>query len=55
MKHIDMRDGWVQQLRDHSKVKFHKIAGTDNDADFFTKVLPIPAFEKAMSKMMPFK
>ena len=55
MKHIDMRDGWVQQLRDHSKVKFHKIAGTDNDADFFTKVLPIPAFEKAMCKMMPFK
>ena len=55
MKHIDMRNGWVQQLRDQGKVKFQKVAGTENAADFFTKVLPIPAFEEAMSKMMPFK
>jgi hypothetical protein len=46
MKHIDIRDAWVQQLRDRKKAEFRRIPGVDNAADFFTKLLNKPNFKK---------
>ena len=46
MKHIDMRSGWIQELRDTSKCLVEKIAGEENLADSFTKLLPLGAFKE---------
>ena len=47
MKHIDIREAWVQQIRDKEKIEILKIAGTKNPADFFTKLLTNTAFDQA--------
>lgn len=52
MKHIDVRCSWVQTLRDDSDINFVKIAGTDNKADFFTKIQPTTAFQGFEAVMM---
>ena len=52
LKHINLRESWVRQLRDQSKVEFIKVLGTENPADFFTKIQPYPAFKEAEDKMM---
>ena len=38
MKHLDLRAGWIQQLRDTSLADFVKVDGSINRADFFTKL-----------------
>jgi hypothetical protein len=38
MKHIDLRQGWIKQLRDTSICHVEKVAGEENKADFFTKL-----------------
>ena len=43
MKHIDKRAAWVQQLRDSDRIKLVQVAGTNNKAHYFTKILPRPA------------
>ena len=56
MKYIDMRQQWVQQLRNKDEIAYTKVAGTDNDADFFTKVHPRPKhldFEARLMKRLP--
>ena len=52
MKHIDLRQAWMDQVRDRSKVKFKKIAGPDNPADFFTKVITGPPFKIVQERLM---
>ena len=52
LKHIDLRLAWVNQLRDHSRVEFVKVIGTENPADFFTKIQGYPAFKEAEERMM---
>ena len=47
MKHIDIREAWVQQIRDKKQIQILKIAGTKNPADFFTKLLTNTAFDQA--------
>ena len=47
MKHIGIREAWVQQIRDKEKIEVLKIAGTKNPADFFTKLLTNTAFDQA--------
>jgi len=42
MKHIDMRQQWVQQLPNKDEICHAKVLGTENDADYFTKVHPRP-------------
>ena len=44
MKHIDIREARVQQIRDKEKIKILKIAGTKNPADLFLKLLTNTAF-----------
>ena len=51
LKHIDLRLAWVNQLRDHSRVEFVKVIGTENPADFFTKIQGYPAFKEAEERM----
>ena len=53
MKHIDMRSGWIQELRDTSKCLVEKIVGEENLADSFTKLLPLGAFKDEKNRRMP--
>ena len=56
MKYIDMRQQWVQQLRNKDEISYMKVAGTENDADYFTKVHPRPKhleFEARLMKRLP--
>ena len=46
MKHIDIRLGWVQQIRDRSLVDWEKIPGEINPADAMTKLLEGRDFER---------
>jgi hypothetical protein len=39
MKHIDIREGWVQQIRDKGTVTFNKVDGKLIPANFMTKLL----------------
>ena len=52
MKHIDLREQWVQQMRLNDTVKV-KCDGTANKADQMTKVLPLNAFKDEEAKLMP--
>ena len=52
MKHIDVRRDWVKQLRDRSIVEFERIPGTENVADFFTKILDKEDFIRYEDRMM---
>ena len=51
MKHIDLRQSWIDTLRD-KKIKFIRIPGEDNKADFFTKILSGPKTMEALEYMM---
>ncbi len=39
-KHLDLRSGWIREMKESKRVKLIKVSGLDNLADFFTKVLP---------------
>ena len=52
MKHIDLRNAWIQQLRDKNVVDVIKVPGTANGADFFTKLLPRVAFSQCENQLM---
>ena len=52
MKYIDMRQQWVQQLRNKDEIAYTKVAGTDNDADYFTKVHPRPKHLEFEARLM---
>lgn len=52
MKHIDIRSAWVQQLRNAGEIELQHVPGTENKADFFTKILPRPATMAAVDCMM---
>ena len=46
MRHIDVREGWVQQNRNRKNLSIHKILGTDNPSDFFTKIMAKSEFAR---------
>ena len=52
MKHIDLRDAWIQRLRCKKIVDVVKVAGTENGADFFTKILTRAEFCKGEARLM---
>ena len=47
IKMIDMREEWVELLRNRTLLQTAKVPGPENEADFFTKILPEPAFRAA--------
>jgi hypothetical protein len=51
-KHIDIRHHFVREYQEDGMVKIIFVAGTDNDADLFTKNLPKEVFEKHSNKSM---
>ena len=52
MKHIDLRKEWVQTLRNKEELEFKRVLGTENTADFFTKIQPASEVQKALNTMM---
>ena len=52
MKHIDLRDAWITQLRNRNIVDIIKVPGSDNGADFFTKLLSRVEFCRHESRLM---
>jgi len=53
MKHVDLRQTWVRELRTSGDVEFCKVPGTENKADFFTKILSPIEFERMEERLMP--
>ena len=39
MKHLEIRDLWLQKEVNDGKVRVHKVLGTENPADLMTKIL----------------
>lgn len=52
MKHLDLRDAWIQRLRNKKIVDIVKVLGTENGADFFTKLVSRADFCKEEDKLM---
>ena len=52
MKHLDLRDAWIQRLRNKKIVDIVKVLGTENGADFFTKLLSRAEFCKQEDQLM---
>ncbi len=53
LKHIDLRSEWVREMRDSANiVSVQHIAGVDNPANFFTKVLSAAEFKKEGAQLM---
>ena len=52
LKHIDVRQEWVQAVRDEQICQMDKVDTTENLADFFTKILDVTRFTFLREKMM---
>ena len=52
LKHIDVRQQWVEWLRDKGLVKLSHVKSSVNPADFFTKLLDLETFSRLRSMMM---
>ena len=52
LKHIDVRQNWVQEMRDRSIVVPEHVNTNDNLADLFTKPLGAPTFKKHVERIM---
>ena len=52
MKHIDLRQGWLNTLRCRHELVWHRIPGEQNPADFFTKILTGKKFKESLDQMM---
>lgn len=52
LKHIDVRQDWVQDMRNRDIVIPEHIPSNDNLADVFTKPLPKPLFKKHVQNML---
>ena len=52
LKHIDVRQQWVQELRDRQVCKLIKVSSEQNLSDIFTKILEPSRFEYLRDMMM---
>ena len=52
MKHLDLRDAWIQRLRNKKIVDIVKVLGTENGSDFFTKLVSMTDFCKEEHLLM---
>ena len=55
LKHIDLRQNWVKEMRDRDIVVPEHIPSADNLADTFTKPLPKTTFQHRALKMLDSK
>ena len=51
LRHLDVEDLWVQEQVRNKKVVLHKVLGTDNPADIFTKYVEHSILSKALNFM----
>ena len=51
MKHLDIREDWIQQARDRTIVEFHKEPTEEIDSDFFTKLHDKTDFDKKYARL----
>ena len=52
MKHIDLREDWVRDLKSNDIIRT-KVPGELNQADAFTKILPLSDFQDHEDEIMP--
>ena len=52
LKHIDVRQAWVQAMRDSEICVLYKVDTSENLADFFTKILDVHRFTGLRDQMM---
>ena len=52
LKHIDVRQAWVEAVRDSKVCVLDKVNTSDNLADFFTKILDTDRFQDLRDRMM---
>ena len=46
MKHVDVREDWVQSIRDKKQITISKVGTKENPADFFTKLFTQSEFDR---------
>ena len=51
MRHIEIRDLWLQKEIREGKVEVHKVLGTENPADLMTKILTVGEIEERLRRM----
>jgi hypothetical protein len=51
IRHLHCTDLWVQEKVRDGSVALHKILGTENPADIFTKYVDAAIMDKAMAKL----
>jgi len=51
MRHLEIRDLWLQKEIREGRVKVHKVLGTENPADLMTKILTIKEIEDRLRNM----
>ena len=51
MRHLDIRDLWLQKEIREGKVEVHKVLGTENPADLMTKILTVREIEDRLRGM----
>ena len=51
LRHLDVEDLWVQEQVRAKKVHLHKVLGTSNPADIFTKYVDAAILNKALEFM----
>ena len=51
MKHLEIRDLWLQKEVGDGKVVVQKVLGTENSADLMTKVLSLSEIRSRLSRM----
>ena len=51
IRHLDCSDLWIQEKVRTKAISLHKVAGSENPADAFTKYVDRSTLEKAMAKI----
>ena len=51
MRHLEIRDLWLQKEIRDGKVEVHKVLGTENPADLMTKILTAGEIEDRLRGM----
>ena len=51
MRHIEIRDLWLQKEIREGKVVVHKVLGTENPADLMTKILTVKEIDDRLRRM----
>ena len=51
MRHLEIRDLWLQKEIRDGKVEVHKVLGSENPADLMTKILTVGEIEERLRGM----